>query len=91
MRAGCISYILRIGTAIIAAILLASGTLMLVFGAFNLDSSGGTRTVITVVAALVAVYLFVRVGKDILRDLRSESSGDEKEKNRPPNDSGRAR
>ncbi len=90
MRAGCISYVLRIGTAMIAAILLAAGTLILVFGAFNLDSSGGIRTVITVVAALVAVYLFVRVGKDILRDLRSESSDDEKEKNHPHNGSGRA-
>lgn len=89
MRAGCISYVLRIGTAVIAATLLAAGTLILVFGAFNLDSSGGIRTIITVVAALVAVYLFVRVGKDILRDLRSESSDDEKEKNHPPNGSGR--
>ncbi len=88
MRSGCTSYILRMGTAVITAILLASGTLILVFGAFNLDSSGGVRTVITVIAALVAAYLFVRVGKDIWRDLRSESSGDKKEKNGPSDDSG---
>ncbi|MGB3681339.1 MAG: hypothetical protein WA990_02515 [Rubrobacteraceae bacterium] len=72
MRSGCIDYILKIGTAMVAAVLLTTGTLVLVFGAFDLDSSGGIQTVITVVAALGAIYLFTRVGRDILRDLRGE-------------------
>lgn len=87
MRSGCISYVLKIGTAIVAAILLAAGTLVLVFGAFNLDSSGGIRTIITVVAAVTAIYLFIRVGKDVLRDLRGESNG-EKGKSPPSDRSG---
>lgn len=74
MRSGCISYILSIGTAVVAAILLATGALVLVFGAFNLGSSEGIRTVITVVAALGAIYFLIRVGKDIVRDLRDEKA-----------------
>ncbi len=78
MKSGCISYALSIGMAVVAAILLAAGALVLIFGAFSLDSPGGTRTVITVVAALGAVYFLVRVGKDILRDLRGENDDEEK-------------
>ena len=84
MRSGCISYVLRIGTAVMAALFLAGGALVLLFGAFNLDSSGRTRTVITVVAAVGAIYLFIRVGKDILRDLRSGGVRDEEKI--PPSD-----
>lgn len=83
MRSGCINYVLKIGTAILAAIFLTTGALVLIFGAFNLDSSGGAVTIATVVAALAAAYLFVRVGKDILRDLRG--NGDDKSKR--PDDS----
>lgn len=82
MRSGCINYIFRIGAAVVSAILLTLGALVLVFGAFDLDSSGGTRTVITTVAALGAIYLFVRVGKDILRDLRDDGASKED----PPHD-----
>ena len=84
MRSGCISYILSIGTAVVAAILLAAGALVLVFGAFSLDSEGGIRTVITVIAALGAIYILFRVGKDILRDLRGESDGEKRKS--PPSD-----
>ena len=87
MRPGCISYILSIGMAVAAAILLAAGALVLVFAAFDLGSSGGIRTVITVAAALGAIYFLVRVGKDILRDLRGENVGD-KEKIPPSDRSG---
>jgi hypothetical protein len=75
VRSGCTSYVLKIGTAILAAVFLTTGALILVFGAFNLDSSGGAVTILTVVAALAAAYLFVRVGKDILRDLRGDGDG----------------
>lgn len=84
MRSGCISYILSIGTAVVAAILLVTGALVLVFGAFNLGSSGGIRTVITVAAALGAIYFLIRVGKDIVRDLRDENAGDDEKA--PPSD-----
>ena len=86
VRSGCTSYVLKIGTAILAAVFLTTGALILVFGAFNLDSSGGVTTIVTVVAALVAIYLFIRVGKDILRDLRGEGDGDGK--NQRSDDSG---
>ena len=85
MRSGCTSYVLKIGTAILAAVFLTTGALILIFGAFNLDSSGGVTTILTAIAALAAIYLFVRVGKDILRDLRGE--GDEDGKERRPDDS----
>ncbi len=81
MRSGCVSYILRIGTAVVAAVLLAAGAFVLIFGAFNLDSSGGVGTLLTVVLALAAIFLFIRVGKDILRDLRKENPGN---KETPP-------
>lgn len=83
VRSGCISYVLKIGTAILAAVFLTTGALFLIFGAFSLDSSGGVTNIVTVVAALAAIYLFVRVGKGILRDLRGESSDDNK-KTPPP-------
>jgi hypothetical protein len=88
VRSGCVNYILKLGTAVAAAILLSVGALVLLFGAFNLSPSGGIRTVITVVAALGAVYLFTRVGKDILRDLRDERTGDDEEKSRSSDRSG---
>ena len=80
VRSGCISYVLKIGTAILAAVFLTTGALILIFGAFSLDSSSGVTTIVTVVAALVAIYLFVRVGKDILRDLRQDRDGDGKDR-----------
>lgn len=76
MRSGCFSYILRLGTAVLSAFLLALGVLVLLFGAF-LESSGAVRALVTLVLALGAVYLFARVGKDILRDLRKENPGNE--------------
>ena len=86
MRSGCISYVLKIVTAILAAVFLTAGALVLFFGAFDLDSSGGFTTILTVVAAVTAIYLFIRVGRDILRDLRGED--DSETKNRQPDDSG---
>ncbi len=83
MRSGCISYILKIGTAVVSAFLLAAGTLVLFFGAFNLDSSGGVLTITTAIVGVVAIYLFIRVGKDILRDLRGESDDGENSDSKP--------
>lgn len=88
VRAGCINYILRIGMAVVAAVLLTLGALVLVFGAFDLNSSGGTRTVITVVVALGAIYLLTRVGKDILRDLRSKDDDKEDPPSSRPDQTG---
>lgn len=88
VRSGCINYILRIGMAVVAAVLLTLGALVLVFGAFDLNSSGGTRTVITVVAALGAIYLLTRVGKDILRDLRSKDDDKEEPPSSRPDQTG---
>ncbi len=67
-----------------SAVLLAAGALVLIFGAFNLDSSSGIRTILTVVAGVGAIYVFIRVGKDILQDLRGES--DEGEGSDPGSD-----
>lgn len=86
MRSGCINYILSIGTAVVASILLTTGALVLVFGAFNLNAAGGFRTVVTVIVALAAIYVLTRVGKDILRDLRGGNLEDKKDSPSNPPD-----
>lgn len=77
MRSGCINYLLTTGTAVAGTLLILGGFLMLAYGAFSTGSAGAIRMILTVIFEVTAIYVFLRVGKDILRDLRSASGNDE--------------
>lgn len=87
MRRGCLNFLFRLGTSVVSAALIAVGSLLLIIGLLSSSPLSGARTVFTIIAALVAAYLFIRVGREIWRDLRTPSSPEEPEgSNHTPND-----
>ena len=77
MREGCLGFLFRLGTSVVSALLVAVGALLLVIGLLSSSPASGTRTALSVIAALVAAYLFIRVGKAIWRDLRNPQAKDQ--------------
>ncbi len=75
MRAGCRNIFLRLGTLAVSAVLVAVGVLLLLLGYFSLESPVNLETVILLFAAVAAAYVFIRVGRDIWRDLREQLPG----------------
>lgn len=72
MRQGCLGFLFRLGTSVVSAILVAVGALLLVIGLLSSSPDSGMRTVLSLVGALVAAYLFIRVGRAIWRDLKGD-------------------
>lgn len=68
-----------LGTSVASAMFLAFGALLLTLGFFSLGFSASIGTVVTLLAATVAAYVFIRVGRDIWRELRSQLSDGEKD------------
>jgi hypothetical protein len=80
MRQGCFGFVFRLGTSVVSAVLVAVGALLLVIGLLSSSPLSGTRTALSITAALVAAYLFIRVGRAIWRDLkRDEPRKEDKE------------
>lgn len=75
MRSGCLNLLVVLLTASLATTLTVVGLFFLIsFAALSFDSSAGVETLITVIAGLVALYFFVRVGMSVWRDLRKRPS-----------------
>lgn len=64
-----------------SAVLVAVGSLLLVIGLLSSSPASGMRTALTIVAALIAVYLFIRVGRAIWRDLKGDPTSKEEDSN----------
>lgn len=74
MRSGCVNLLFVILTALVATTLTVVGLFFLLsFAALSFESPAGIEAVIKVVAALVAAYFFVRIGKSVWRDLRGRT------------------
>ena len=77
MRQGCLNFIFRLGTSVVSAVLIAVGALLLLVGLLSSSPLSGARTALSIVAALIAAYLFIRVGRSIWRDLREPQVPDQ--------------
>ncbi|CAN5554868.1 hypothetical protein BH24ACT22_BH24ACT22_10390 [soil metagenome] len=71
MRGGCFGFLFNISTYVVSAALITIGSILLVIGLLTSSPASGATTTLSLVAALVAAYLFVRVGREIWRDLRN--------------------
>lgn len=69
-RSGCLGLFLELGAWVASTVLTTIGVLMLLVGAFTFAPSFEPLGIVLIVAAPVAAYVLIRVGRDILSDLR---------------------
>ena len=80
MRSGCRNFVLQLGTSVASALLIAVGTILLIFGISSSTPSSGIRVTLLILAAAIVAYAFLRIGRDILQDLKNgQSPENEKE------------
>ncbi len=73
-RSGCLNLLFVLLTASLATTLIVVGLFFLLsFAALSFESPAGVEAVLKVLAALIAVYFFVRIGMSIWRDLKERS------------------
>lgn len=82
MRSGCVNTVVAVGLAVVAAIVTTIGVVLFLFSASSFGPSGNLRTVIPIIAAPIAIYLFYRVGRDVWRDLKNPGEPVRKQKDR---------
>jgi hypothetical protein len=84
VKSGCLHLLFVLLTASLATTLIVVGLFfLLTFAALSFESPAGIEAVLKIMAALVAVYFFVRVGLSVWRDLKGHRSsvGSEKPEN----------
>ncbi|HLL98095.1 MAG TPA: hypothetical protein VK276_03400 [Rubrobacteraceae bacterium] len=75
MRSGCLNLLFVLLTASLATTLIVLGLFFLLsFAALSFESPAGIEAILKIMAALVAVYFFIRVGLSIWRDLKGYPS-----------------
>lgn len=85
MKSGCRGFILRLGTSVVSALLIAVGMVLLIFGISSWTPSSGLRVTLLVFAVAIVAYAFLRIGQGILQDMK-EDRAPEKEKPNSEND-----
>ena len=63
---------LRMGTSVASALLIAVGTILLIFGISSSTPSSGIRVTLLVFAVAIVAYAFLKIGQDIWRDLKND-------------------
>ena len=61
-----------IGTSIASALLIAVGTILLIFGISSSTPSSGIRVTLLVFAVAIVAYAFFKIGQNIWQDLRND-------------------
>ena len=75
MKSGCLNLLFVLLTASLATTLTVVGLFFLIsFAALSFESPAGLEAVLKILAALIAVYFFARIGASIWRDLRGRPS-----------------
>jgi uncharacterized membrane protein len=75
VKSGCLNLLFVLLTASLATTLTVVGVFFLIsFAALSFESSAGLEAVLKILAALIAVYFFARIGASVWRDLRGRSS-----------------
>ena len=70
-RSGCLNLLFVLLTASLATTLTVVGVFFLLsFAALSFESPAGVEAVLKLLAALIAVYFFVRIGMSVWRDLK---------------------
>lgn len=82
MRSGCVNTVVAVGLAVVTAIVMTIGVVLFLFSASAFGPSGSLRTVIPIIVAPIAIYLFYRVGRDVWRDLFNPDGSDKKQEDR---------
>jgi hypothetical protein len=76
VKSGCLNLLFVLLTASLATTLIVAGLFFLLsFAAMSFESPSGAEAVLKILAALVAVYFFIRVGRSVWRDLKGSSPG----------------
>ena len=76
MKSGCLNLLFVLLTASLATTLIVAGLFFLLsFAAMSFESPSGAEAVLKVLAALIAVYFFIRAGMSVWRDLKGYSPG----------------
>ena len=76
MRSGCLNLLFVLLTASLATTLIVMGLFfLLTFAALSFESPAGIEAILKILAALVAVYFFIRVGMSVWRDLKGYRAG----------------
>jgi hypothetical protein len=76
VRSGCLNLLFVLLTASLATTLIVVGLFFLLsFAAMSFESPSGVEAVLKILAALVAVYFFIRVGMSVWRDLKGYRPG----------------
>jgi hypothetical protein len=71
VRSGCLNLLFVLLTASLATTLIVVGLFFLLsFAALSFESPSGIEAILKILAALIAVYFFIRVGLSIWRDLK---------------------
>jgi len=75
VRSGCLNLLFALLTASLATTLTVVGLFFLIsFAALSFESPSGIEAVLKILAALIAVYFFARIGASVWRDLRGRRS-----------------
>ena len=76
MKSGCLNLLFVLLTASLATTLIVVGLFFLLsFAALSFESPSGAEAVLKILAALVAIYFFIRIGMSVWRDLKGYSPG----------------
>jgi hypothetical protein len=76
VKSGCLNLLFVLLTASLATTLIVAGLFFLLsFAAMSFESPSGAEAVLKILAALVAVYFFIRVGMSVWRDLKGYRPG----------------
>ena len=80
MRSGCLSLVLRLGVALMAAVLIVAGLVLLFwFAVLTLGPPVETGKVLKVIAAFLAAGALFLVGRSVWRDLRERQRVESKQ------------
>lgn len=69
-KSGCIGLVLELGVWVVSVTLVTVGAFVFLAGALTFTPSFDIRTIVPIIIAPVGIYVLVRVGRAILRDLR---------------------
>ena len=71
VRSGCLNLFFVLLTASLATTLIVVGLFFLLsFAALSFESPAGVEAIFKVLAALIVIYFFIRIGMSVWRDLK---------------------
>lgn len=70
VASGCLGVVLDVGVWVLSTLLVTVGVFVLLFGVLDFSPESRLRTVLLAIFVPVAVYVLIRIGRQILKDLR---------------------